>query len=67
MSSNNAVLNERDAAKFVGLSVHTMRARRFKGRQPSFLKLGKSIRYQERDLQAFLDAARIDSGNVALE
>ncbi len=59
------ILNERDAAVFVGLSVHTLRSRRFRGLPPEFLKLGKSVRYEAEALRRFLESCRVRLGGKA--
>lgn len=63
-----ATLNERDAARYLGLSHYTLRQARARVwakpyRQPSgpaYLKLGRTVRYRLADLDAYLDAHRID-------
>jgi predicted DNA-binding transcriptional regulator AlpA len=59
------ILNERDAAALVGLSVHTLRARRFKGLEPEFLKLGRSVRYEREALERFLESCKVRVGGKA--
>lgn len=63
-----ATLNEADAATYLGVSHFTLRQARARTwakpyRQPSgpaYLKLGRSVRYRLADLDAWLDAHRID-------
>lgn len=63
-----ATLNEADAATYLGVSRFTLRQARAGAwrkpyRQPSgpaFLKLGRTVRYRLADLDAYLDAHRID-------
>jgi len=59
------VVSENEAARILGLSVHTLRARRFKGRPPEYLKLGKSVRYEREALERFLEACRVRVGEAA--
>lgn len=54
------VLDEKQAADYVGLSVRTLQSRRFNSLTPAFLKLGRSVRYRLTDLDAFLEAHRVD-------
>jgi predicted DNA-binding transcriptional regulator AlpA len=63
---NTKLMNEREAAEYTGLSTSTLRQGRMNGlRQrrcptPAFVKLGKAIRYKPEDLDAFIEANRID-------
>jgi hypothetical protein len=50
-------LNEQEAAKFVGVTVHALRAWRWRKKDgPNYLKLGSCVRYRERDLEAYLES-----------
>ena len=54
-------LRERDAARYLGLSTSYLRkARRF-GRGPTYIHLGRAIRYAVSDLQAWLAQHRVSS------
>jgi hypothetical protein len=53
------VLTERDAARYIAMSVHYLRQRRVHGGGPSFLRFGRSIRYELRDLEAWLAGHRV--------
>ncbi len=56
-----AVLRERDAAIYVGLSRATLRnARQGKGDGPPFIRLGTRVRYRPADLDDWLLAHRIE-------
>jgi len=57
---NQKGMTEQKAAEYLGLSVHTLRQRRFKRQQPAYLKIGKSVRYLPEDLESFLQAHRIN-------
>ena len=51
------ILNEQEAAKFVGVTVHALRAWRWrKADGPAYLKLGSCVRYRQRDLDAYLES-----------
>lgn len=54
------VVDERQAAAYLNLSVKTLQARRASYKAPPFLKIGRSIRYRLADLDAFLAAHRVD-------
>jgi predicted DNA-binding transcriptional regulator AlpA len=49
----DAALNENQAAEFLGISVRTLQAWRVRGGGPRYLKIGRSVRYQRRELVAF--------------
>jgi len=53
------ILNEKQAATFLGLSLSTLQQRRFKGQQPPYFKIGKSVRYSIEDLWAFAESCRV--------
>ena len=56
-------LTVQKAAEYVGLSQHTLNQMRSGGRGPRFLKLGRSIRYDTRDLDIWLDRNKRRSTN----
>lgn len=57
-------INEKEASKYIGMSVSFLRQSRMTGKlkgrckAPPFLKLGRSVRYQISDLDAWLDSNR---------
>jgi len=56
MQSNtdlDAALNENQAAEFLGLSTRTLQAWRVRGGGPQYVKIGRSVRYQRRQLVEF--------------
>lgn len=56
------LLRETEAAKFLTRSVASMRLDRKKQRGPVYFRIGRMIRYRMEDLQAFLEAGRVDHG-----
>lgn len=60
------LLPETEAAHYIGMSVAYLRMDRCRGRVgnrtpgPPFLKLGRSVRYDVRDLDAWLAERRVD-------
>jgi hypothetical protein len=56
--SDSKPLTEIEAAARLGLKVATLRAWRHRRRGPAFVRLGRAIRYLERDIDAFLNANR---------
>ncbi|WP_243438983.1 helix-turn-helix transcriptional regulator [Fundidesulfovibrio soli] len=57
---NPHILDERQAAQFLGISVRTLQARRLKCQPPPFVKIGRSVRYRLADLERFIAENRID-------
>lgn len=55
-------LNDREAAKVLGLSPQTLRNWRAMRRGPVYRKLHRRVVYLVADLQAFLEARRIAPG-----
>jgi predicted DNA-binding transcriptional regulator AlpA len=54
-------LTEREVAGRLGLSVATLRAWRFRGKGPRFLRLGRSVRYLPADIDDFVRASVVDT------
>jgi hypothetical protein len=61
------VLTEREAAKFLRVSVSALRQGRSNGPRaghapiPPYVKYGRSIKYLKNDLKEFLERFRVDS------
>lgn len=55
-SPNNPghLLNEFQAAEYLNVTVHALRAWRLRGGGPVYSKLGRSVRYRLADLEAFV-------------
>ncbi|MDR1660074.1 MAG: helix-turn-helix domain-containing protein [Desulfovibrio sp.] len=54
-------MNEREAAKFLGLAVKTLQDWRYQMTGPVYLKLngGRSVRYSLDDLRRFMDSCKV--------
>jgi predicted DNA-binding transcriptional regulator AlpA len=52
---SSALLNEKEAARFLSMSYRTLQSWRSAGEGPPYLKLGRSIRYRRGDLIAWID------------
>jgi len=52
------LLTTEQAAEWLGLKSVTLKAYRTKGGGPAFHKLGRAVRYDIADLQAWVDARR---------
>ena len=57
--SSTFVFDEKAAAARLGLSVKTLQARRSAKQGPTYVRVGRSVRYLEADLDAFLDGCRV--------
>jgi hypothetical protein len=63
------LLTESQAANYIGMSVAYLRADRVRGKVkgrtpgPSYLRLGRSIRYARPDLDAWIEACRVKRGS----
>jgi len=53
------VLNEREAAQFLGVAVQTLRNWRSQRRGVPYLKIGRAVRYRLEDLENFISDVRI--------
>jgi predicted DNA-binding transcriptional regulator AlpA len=51
-------LNSPEAAEYLGISVSTLSKRRVGGNGPKYLKLGRRVVYDTRDLDGWLDTRR---------
>jgi len=56
--TEQALVDEREAAMRLGLSVKTLRRWRWSRRGPAWVKVGAAVRYAPEDLSAFITAGR---------
>jgi predicted DNA-binding transcriptional regulator AlpA len=61
----DAALNENQAANFLGVSVRTLQAWRVRGGGPRYMKIGRAVRYQHRELVAFQETHTVSSTTEA--
>ncbi len=57
---NQKLVNEKQAAKYLGLSPSTLQSLRFMHKPPAYVKIGRSVRYLVEDLDEFLKSRRIN-------
>lgn len=50
---------EDQAAEYLGMKTNTLRQWRFLSKGPVYLKIGRSVRYRQADLDAFLERVAI--------
>jgi len=53
---NENALNERQAAKYLGVSAGTLRLWRSENRSPRYFRAGKLVRFRVRDLNEWIEA-----------
>lgn len=59
VSEGGMLLNEKEAAKRLGMSLPWLRARRRDKKAPVFLKIGSRVMYRESDLAAFVESCAV--------
>jgi len=52
--NSESALNERQAAKFLGISPGTLRLWRSEGRAPRYFRAGKLVRYRRTDIDIWI-------------
>ncbi len=59
-----AALTEGQAAEYIGMSFHFLRQARHHGNHgaPTYVKIGRSVRYLLADLDSWLQGNRVESG-----
>jgi predicted DNA-binding transcriptional regulator AlpA len=60
MDSKSPLLNEKQAAQYLGLSPRALQMRRFRRQLPAYINLRRTIRYRREDLDEFILSNRID-------
>jgi hypothetical protein len=63
--SENQIVDENEAARIIGRAVQTLRNDRHLRQGPAYIKLGRSVRYQVKDLIDYLQRNKIDPENAA--
>ena len=58
-SSRRERLTEVEATRYIGMSRPWLRLQRMKRQGPSFLRIGRAIRYDVADLDQWLDSHRV--------
>ena len=56
-----SIIRERDASRYISMSVAWLRQGRARGRGPSFLRINRAIRYRLQDLDEWLLSQRVES------
>ena len=59
--NNLQTVDERQAALITGFSVKGLQQRRWLGKPPTYLKIGRLVRYRVSDLMSYLDSCTIQA------
>ena len=59
--NNLQTVDERQAALITGFSVKGLQQRRWLGKPPTYLKVGRLIRYRISDLEKYLDSCTVEA------
>ena len=59
--NNLQTVNEHQAAIITGFSVKGLQQRRWLGKPPAYLKVGRLVRYRVSDLEQFLDDCTVEA------
>lgn len=58
---NEVLFNRQEAAQYLGVSPSTLSSWASSGKfKLSYFRIGKAVRYRKRDLDAFIDSAKVD-------
>jgi predicted DNA-binding transcriptional regulator AlpA len=60
------LLTTHQAAERIGWAANTLEKKRVYGEGPRFLKLGRSVRYREEDLEDWIEARVVSSTSEAV-
>jgi len=61
------VLTVGQAAQYLGLAISTLNKWRCHGGGPTYIKMGRAVRYKQEDLDRFVNEARTSSTSEWLE
>ena len=56
MTKSKMLMNVREAGKYLSISHHTLNCLRVSGGGPQFIKLGSAVRYEQADLDKWVNA-----------
>ena len=59
--NNLQTVDERQAAIITGFTVKGLQQRRWLGKPPTYLKIGRLVRYRVSDLEQFLDSCTVEA------
>lgn len=53
--ARRCLVDQREAARYLGVKVHTLENWRYLGKGPRFYRVGQLVKYDQADLDAWLD------------
>ena len=59
--ANLQTVSEERASEITGLAVKTLQQRRWLGKPPTYLKVGRLVRYRVSDLMSYLDSCTVQA------
>ena len=59
--ANLQTVGEERASEITGLAVKTLQQRRWLGKPPTYLKVGRLVRYRVSDLMSYLDSCTVQA------
>jgi len=62
IEGSGSLLDEHRAARYLGLRVKTLRNWRSAGKGPSYIKIGRIVRYRVTELDEFIEKRLVDTG-----
>jgi excisionase family DNA binding protein len=60
MPRSTSLLTPEQAAEMLGWSDRTLQNRRWRGEPPAYVRIGRNIRYDQTELEKFIEAGRVD-------
>ena len=63
MTDTNRLLSEREAADYLGLAPRSLATRRYRRQPPSYVRVGRLVRYRASDLELFVIEHTVDPSN----
>lgn len=56
--TTSSLLKEKEVARLLNVEMATLRRWRWQGKGPSFVKIGSAVRYDQADIDAFIQSSR---------
>ena len=61
INTDNQYINEVNVSDMTGMSVATLRNHRWLGKGIPYIKIGRTVRYQESEVLAYLDKLKVQT------
>lgn len=66
MNEHNGLLNEKQAAEYLGLSVKTLQGWRQQRKGPNYMKIFRNVRYSLQDIISFQENCKIEQDKIVI-